>query len=228
MVMDLHQVSGFDFSAVRSLCGFLGKAHAAGWQAIISGTGDWTKDRLAENLSDEVRRQLVLEPDLDRAIERCEDEVIDRCMEEKQEASFRHTLLKLVASDMEHQLDRQAYFENVIEKLKDWIELHDYEKGETISGSDKPPEGLRLLVNGQASTFDASGARLRQYAPGDPVNLSAALGRQEAGPVALADESCQTAILTPAALQLLEETNAELAFELYRYLMLHSTANGKP
>ena len=227
MVLDLHQVSGFDFSAVRSLCGFLRKAHAAGWQVIISGTGDWTKDRLAENLSDEIRRQLVLEPDLDRAIERCEDEVIDRCMGENGRPSFRHTLLELVASDMEHQLDRQAYFENIIGKLEDWIELHDYEKGEAISGPDKPPEGLRLLMNGQASTFDASGARLRQYGPGDPVNLSTALGRQEAGPVALADRSCQMAILTPAALQLLEETDAELAFELYRYLMLHSTANGK-
>ena len=224
IVLDLHQVSGFDFSAVSSLCGFLNKAHAARWQVILSGTRDQFEARLAENLSDEVRYWLVVEPDLDRAVERCEDVVINRYRAESRGDSLRRTLLERVADEMDRELDRQAYFEDIIEKLQDWIEPHGYAKGDTLSGPDEPPSGLQLLVGGQVSVFDSSGVRLRQCGPGDPVNPAAVYGRPSTDLTTVADRSCWVATLTPVARQLLEENNEELAFKLYQYLILHSAA----
>ncbi len=226
IVLDLHSVSGFDFSAISSLCGFLKKAHAAGWQVILSGMHDHVEATVAENLSDEVRRWLVLEPDLDRAIERCEDLVIDRCRAEKRGNALRRMLLERAGDELERQLDRQVHFEDIIEKLRDWVEPYGYAQDETLSGPNDPPGGLQLLVGGQASLFDESGARLRQYGPGDPVNPAAAFGPRETVLVTVADRSCWVATLTPTARKLLEENDVELALELYRYLFLQSAADG--
>ena len=222
IVLDLHQVSGFDFSAISSLCGFLRKAHAAGWQVILTGMQDHVEAIVAENLSDQVRRRLVLEPDLDRAIERCEDVVINRCRAERRGDALRRMLVERVGDELERQLDRQVHFEEIVEKLRDWVEPYGYAQGETLSGPENPPGGLQLLVGGQASVFDASGARLRQLGPGDPVNPTAAFGQRETHLVTVADRSCWVATLTPAARQLLEENNVELAFALYRYLILNA------
>ena len=226
ILLDLHLVSGFDFSAISSLCGFLKKAHASGWQVILSGMKDHVEATVGENLPDEVRRWILLEPDVDRAIERCEDVVIQRCRAERRGDALRRMLLDRVGGELERQLDRQVHFEEIIEKLRDWVEPYGYAQGETLSGPEDPPGGLQLLVGGQASVFDASGGRLRQYGPGDPVNPSAAFGRRETGLFTVADRSCWVATLTPTARKLLEENDVELAFELYRYLILRSATDG--
>lgn len=224
IVLDLQQVSGFDFSAVRSLCAFVSKAHGARWQVIVCGGTDRFKRRLEDNLSAVEYRWLIHEADSDRAMERCEDAVIDRCEEERPEQDFRGTLVERVADEMVDQLDRQALFEEMIDELYDWIEPHGYAAGDTVSGPDEPLRGMQLLVGGSVSVFDSAGRRLRQCGPGDVLDAGAAFGDRRPNTHTVADRSCWVAMLTPAACQLLEANNRALALKVYRYVALRSSA----
>ena len=227
IVLDLRQVSGFDFSAVRSLCTFVSKAHAAHWQVIICGGTDRFNRRLEDNLSAVEYRWLILEGDLDRALERCEDAVINTCEAEKPEQDFQRTLIERVADDMVDQLDRHAFFEDMIGELHDWIEPHGYAAGATVSGPDQPLRGLLLLVGGKVSVFDSAGRRLRQCGPGDVLDAGAAFGDMKTDTHTVADRSCWVAMLTPTARQLLEERDRTLALKVYRYVILRSRATSR-
>ena len=226
IVLDLQQVSGFDFSAVRSLCTFVSKAHAARWKVIVCGGTDRFNRRLEDNLSAVEYRWLVLEADLDRALERCEDVVINRCEAEKPQQDFHRALIGRVADEMVDQLDRQAFFEEMVDELYDWIEPHGYAAGDTVSGPDEPLRGLQLLVGGRVSVFDSAGRRLRQCGPGDVLDAGAAFGDMKTDTHTVADRSCWVAMLTPAARQLLEERNRALALKVDRYVILRSSATG--
>ena len=220
IVLDIREVTGFDFSAVRALCGFLGKARAAGWQVVLVGAGDRLEYQVSKNISDEVQRWLILEQDLDRAVERCEDVVIERYREETAVSPHRGGLLERVAETLDRQLDRQAGFEDMLAELGEWIEPYGYAKDETLSSPDEPATGLQLIVGGQASAFDSSGARVRQYGPGDAVDPAALYGRRTSDMTIVADRSCWVAALTPVALRLLEESDLDLAYRLHKYLVL--------
>lgn len=220
IVLGIREVTGFDFSAVRALCGFLGKARVAGWQVVLVGAGDRLEYQVSTNLSDEVRRWLILEQDLDRAIERCEDVVIERYREETAASPGRGALLERVAETLDRQLDRQANFEDMLEELGEWIEPYGYAEGETLSSPAEPATGLQLMVGGQASAYDSSGARVRQCGPGDAVNPAALYGLRKSDMTIVADRSCWVATLTPVALRLLEERELDLAYRLHKYLVL--------
>ncbi|MXW18848.1 MAG: SulP family inorganic anion transporter [Gemmatimonadetes bacterium] len=220
IVLDIREVTGFDFSAVRALCGFLGKAQAAGWLVVLVGAGDRLENQVSKNLPDEVRRWLILEQDLDRAVERCEDVVIERYREDTDASAHRGALLERVAEGLDRQLNRQADFEDMLEELQEWIEPYGYAKGETLSSPDEPATGLQLMVGGQASAFDASGARVRQCGPGDAVDPAALYGRRKSDMTVVADRSCWVATLTPIAFRLLEESELELSYRLHKYLVL--------
>ena len=224
VLADLHQVSGVDFSAIRSMSVFVRKAHAAGWQVIISGSGDQFVRRLEEHLPPVISGWLIFEPDVDRALERCEDAVLETCRAQRQEEESRRALLERVADEMVVQLDRQEYFERILEELHDWIELRGYVTGATLSEPGKPLPGMQLLVAGQASVFDSAGGRLRQYSVGDPVDVGAAFGAFQTDVVTVADGPCRVAVLTPGARKLLEEEDAALALKLYRYLIRSAVA----
>ena len=219
IVIDLHQVSGFDFSAVNSFCGFLNKAHANGWLVILSRAKNQVKNLLLESLSDDVRHSLILSLDLDQAIERCEDEVIHRVKTEKREDSLRDTLMERAIEEMDRQLDRQTHFEQIIEKLEDRIETRRYSKGDRISSPESLPAGLQFLVGGQASALDPTGTRIRQFRPGDTMNPVDAFSHEETLMTVVADRPCTVATLPRKAQKYLEESDEKLALELYRYLI---------
>ena len=129
----------------------------------------------------------------------------------------RAMLLESTGDDMERYLDRQIYFEDLVDKLQRWLHPRSYSTGESIAGPDVEPEGLELLISGRASVFDSTGTRLYQCVPGDPIRPSGVMDGQAA--TVVADETCQTMLLTPAARLWLEEHEPRLALNLYRYLL---------
>ena len=84
-------------------------------------------------------------------------------------------------------------------------------------GPDAPQEGLQLLLSGRVSGYDSAGTRLFQHGPGDAIWPAGAL--DEKATSVIADEPCQTMVLTPVALGWLEQHEERLALKLYRYLL---------
>ncbi len=216
LMLDFSAVSGLDFSAVNALARFLRTAAGAGVKIVLSAVPEQLRSGLALGLPAAVFSGLALEPDADRALERCEDIVISGWRSAAADGR-RAALLEHAVDDLERHLERQIRFEDLMEELRDWLVPRDHAAGEVLADADAPPEGLHLLLSGRASARDGAGARLHQFGPGDPVWLSGETGGRAAS--AVADEACRTMVLTPAARRRLEEHEERLALELYRYLL---------
>ena len=218
LMLDFEAVSGFDFSAVNVLARFLQSAHAAGVQVVLSAPSERLRTGLEHNLPPADFAAVRVEPDSDRALERCEEIVIAAWRADASLAGGRRaSLLERAAVDLERHLERQIRFEDLMDELRIWLSPRRYAAGEVVSGPGAPHEGLQLLTSGRASACDSEGARIRQYSPGDaiwPVDPA-----DEEAPTVTTDEPCETMVLTPAARLWLVEHEERLALNLYRYLL---------
>ena len=220
ILLDFSAVSGLDFSAVNTLCGFVRNAHDAGTTVVLSEAPENCKDGLERNLPSSVHASLRFEPDEDRALERCEDLILAaRRSEFDQEESSSDTLLDRFAEDMESRLDRRILFEDIAHEFRDRLEVCEYEAGEALVAMGASPGGLQLILMGRASVYDAAGKRLHQCGPGDAIEPRQAFGTRAATAAAIADEPCRTLKMTPETRRWLEENRGQLMLRLYGYLL---------
>ena len=218
LMLDFTDVSGFDFSAVNVLARFLQSANGIGVTVVLGVPPEQVRAGLERSLRPSELAALRIAPNADRALEECEEIVIDAW---KASASrideHRASVLERAAADLDSQLERRIQFEDLVDELGSWLSPRRYASGEALAGPGTPSEGLQLLTSGRASVHDASGTRRRQYGPGDaiwPVDPF-----DEEAPTVSADRPCTTMVLTPAARRRLEEREESLALKLYRYLL---------
>ncbi|MDE0348659.1 MAG: hypothetical protein OXM56_02980, partial [Gammaproteobacteria bacterium] len=90
--------------------------------------------------------------------------------------------------------------------------------GELLLAAGEPVDLLQLVTGGSAAVRDEAGARVRMVGPGEPV-----AGQLPSSAVAsasvVAETACTTAALSASALGLLEESDRDLAVQVYRYLL---------
>ena len=218
LILDFGAVSGFDFSAVNVLGRFVQTAGGAGVQVVLSTSPAQLREGLERNLPASVFSGLLLEPNVDRALERCEDIVIAAWKEDVDIADERRaSLLEHSAADFERHLERQIRFEVLMEELRDRTTPRQYARGEILAASDVPSDGLQLLLSGRASAHDPEGVRLYQCGPGDAIWPAGTPDGTAASVVA--DETCRTAVLEADDRRWLEEHEERLVLRLYRYLL---------
>ena len=218
LLLDFASVSGLDFSALNVLSRLLETAEASGVKVILSASPHRLTREFERNLPSAVFAKLLIEPDADRALERCEDIVISAWTANEDMAEQRRgALLEQTAASLELRLERQILFEELAEELSGRLDLREYAAGEVLAGSETPSGELQLLIAGRASAYGASGARLYQCGPGDSVRPVGVL--QQDVTTVLAEEPCRTMVMTPADRHWLEENNQELILNLYRYLL---------
>ncbi len=218
LMLDFAGVSGFDFSAVNVLGRFLQTANAAGVQVVLSALSEQVHTGLQRTLPPAVFAGLEVEPNQDRALERCEEIIIAAWKSDVNKAEERRAaLLEQTADDLERYLERQIHFEDLLEELQGWLNPREYSADEALAGPDAPNEGLQLLLSGRASVYDPAGTRLYQCGPGDAIWPAGSVDEETHS--VIADESCRTMVLTPAARHWLDEHEERLALKLYRYLL---------
>ncbi len=218
VILDFTAVSGFDFSAVNVLARFLRSANAADVRIALSAPSEQVRTGLERNLPPAEFASLRVEPNVDRALEYCEEIIIEGWKgQASRVAEKRTSMLERAAADLDSQLERRMRFEDLMDELRSWLTPSRYASGEALAGPGVPSEGLQLLTLGQASAHDSAGTRFRQYGPGDaiwPIDPS-----DEEAPMVSADGSCETMVLTPVARQRLEKLEERLALRFYRYLL---------
>ena len=197
---------------------FLQRAEAAGVRVVLCGVSEPLRMGLERTLPPAAFSELLMEPNADRALERCEDIVIAAWRADVDAAGERRKeILEHAGEDLERYLDRQIQFEDLIADLGEWLHPRDYAAGQPLAGQDAADEGLQLLLSGRASAFDDAGARLYQLGPGDAVWPAGALDSNARSVVA--DRPCRTLALAPDTRRWLESHQEQLAFRLYRYLL---------
>ncbi|MCE2391352.1 MAG: SulP family inorganic anion transporter [Proteobacteria bacterium] len=218
LMLDFGAVSGVDYSAVNVLSRFVETANTAGVRLVLSALPRHLTREFERNLPPSVFAELLLEPNADSALERCEEIVIAAWRTDEERAEQRRaTLLEHVGEDLERQLELQIRFEELVDELSGWLDPREYAAGETLSGPKSPHDGLELLVSGRASAFDAAGSRLYQCGPGDSARPAGAIAEKVTSVVA--EEPCRTLVMTPAARRWLETHRPALVLKLYGYLL---------
>ena len=218
LILDFGAVSGYDYSALNVLSRFLQAANGAGVRVVLSGLSAGLRTGLEHNLPPAVYAGLLVEPDVDLALERGEDIVIATWKADAERADRgRASLLERAAGDLERFLERQINFEDLIEDLQRWLSPRRYSVGEAVAGPNAPKSAVQLLLTGRASGYDSAGARLFQLGPGDSIWPAGAPEQKAA--LIVAEEPCRALMLTPVDLGRLEEKEQKLALKLYRYLL---------
>lgn len=162
LMLDLTPVSGFDFSAMNVLARCLQSASAVGVQVVLSAMPEQLRAGLERTLPPSGFGRLLLEPNTDRALERCEEIVIAAWTADTSNTDERRTsLLDRAASDLARHLARQIRFEDLTGELQSWLTPRRYAAGEQLAGPGVASEGLQLLTSGRASAHEDAGRRFR-------------------------------------------------------------------
>ena len=223
LILDMKAVSGFDFSAINVLGRFMRTAVADGVRIVLSSPSESLRSGLERNVPAETFRQVKIEPDEDRAMEKCEDFAIEAWKSDSGAADEkRASLLSRTAEDLDRFLERRALFEELIEALAPWSETRNFEPGDKFLASEE--NELQILIEGRASAYDDGGARLCQCGVGDLVLPLHRVDSKAASIVA--DESGSVMVLGREIRQWLEERETRLAMRLYRYLLSSQHSRG--
>ena len=223
LILDMKAVSGFDFSAINVLGRFMRTAVADGVRIVLSSPSESLRSGLERNVPAETFRQVKIEPDEDRAMEKCEDFAIEAWKSDSGAADEkRASLLSRTAEDLDRFLERRALFEELIEALAPWSETRNFEPGDKFLASEE--NELQILIEGRASAYDDGGARLCQCGVGDVVLPLHRVDSKAASIVA--DESGSVMVLGREIRQWLEERETRLAMRLYRYLLSSQHSRG--
>lgn len=219
ILLDFSNVSGVDFSAVNTLSRFVEAAHDGGATVVLTGAPARLAQEMMLNLPAKAQSSLITTAVEDEALERCEDILLARWRARMdQDRWSRDILLESVVDDVERQLDRQVVFEELVENVGARLERREYGPGDALFVRGEPRQGLQLLIEGHASRFDATGARLVQYSPGEAIEPIGAFESTVAADTTIADESCRTLVLTPETRLELEERDTRQLLRLYEYL----------
>ena len=221
LLLDFADVSGFDISAANVICRSIRAANAQGTQIIVSAMTERIRSTLRSGLSESEWQSLIFEKDLDRGLERCEDMVIaewERLSSESEDA--RGALFEISVDHALRELDRQARFEALTERLEAWLQPRTYAAGETIVAGGEIQKGMQFLTEGRAIAHAAeAGAQKLECGPGYVLAPQAAFGSFLAKNSVTALNPCRTVLLTSSARQALERDDAALTIELDRYLI---------
>lgn len=222
LVLDFAEVDGFDSSAVNCFVRMLQRAAAAGCRTFFAAAPPKLEEQMRRAAPQETLETRFL-PNLDRALEWCEDAVLAR--EQARLELQRDRLFDLAVDDLLLHLADAQRFEELVALLEPHLDRRRAAAGEVILRQGETAEGVWLFLSGQAEEVAReAGAevRLRTLGPGSVAGRTAP---EQGGPApgaitALSD--CGLAFLPAAALRRLEaeDPKAALAFHsLYAALL---------
>ncbi|GAB6125894.1 SLC26A/SulP transporter family protein [Humidesulfovibrio idahonensis] len=221
LILDFADVDGFDSSAINCFLRMLQRCSAAGCQVVFASSPPTLQEQLHRSSPLETAGARFL-PDLDRALEWCEDAVLAReqaRLESQRDAAGRDKLFDLAVDDMLQRLEEEERFEALVERLGPYLDTRQAAAGEVMVRQGERPDGVWLLLSGQAEEVARSGAgtsvRLRTLGPGGIAGHAAA-GQANPAPgdiVTLTD--CALAFLPASALRRLELEDQATALAFY-------------
>lgn len=220
LVLDFSGVDGFDSSALNCLLRTVQRCTAVGVTPLFAAAPQGLAEQMRRTAQDDADK-LQFPPGLDRALEWCEDDILARFeagkTKEEQEALFDSAVDDLLA-----QIEQSERFEAMLEGLGPYLQQREAAAGEVILHEGELPDGVLLLVSGQAEeTRAAQGAehnglvRLRTLKAGALFGRASAEQRTPAQERITALTPCSLVILSLDALARVEAENPGLALAFF-------------
>ncbi len=218
LVLDFAEVDGFDSSAVNCFLRLLQRCAAAGCEVVFAAAPRGLEEQMRRSSPQDAGAARFL-PDLDRALEWCEDAVLAR-HEPHPDDKVLETLFERSVDDMMLHLEAGERFEALLERLHGHLERRAAKAGEVILTQGEVPQGVWLLISGQADELARDGredavVRLRGLGPGDVAGTTHPERALPAPASLVAVADCALGFLSAGALRGLEATDPATALAFY-------------
>ncbi len=222
VILDSHRVTGFDVSGVFGFHRYVLFARSAGAKLAFSAAPAQLADALSATVPSDVMESVPFFPDLDRALDWAEDEIIEEARQRMEAGSLgeHKGLFERSVDELMERLESLERFEALVEKLGPWLVRRQYEAGEILIARHESFEGMHLVLDGTTTEQTDSGQRRGVFGQGDVIATGAAFGEVRAAHAILADDSLATFLLTPESRLRLESEAADIALELDRFLLI--------
>lgn len=217
LILDFSDVDGFDSSAVNSFLRVLQRCAAAGCLPLLCAAPAGLEEQMRRASPQDAGTARFL-PDLDRALELAEDEVLAGA-EQRSGDSGRDRLFESSVDDLMRRLEDGERFEALLERLDSRLERASFKAGEVIQSAGKPWPGVWMLVSGHAEEIrrnqDGTTVRLRSLGSGDAAGASMPERAPTAWADLVAEEDCVLVLLSADRLRELEAESPSDALAFY-------------
>jgi len=216
LILDFEEVDGFDSSAVNSFLRILQKCSSAGCSVVFAGSTPKLEKQMRRAAPNTATTAKFL-PDLDRALECCEEAMLAKVCSQFQDHHDR--IFDRALGDMLLRLAEAERFEALVERLEGCLEHRRTGVGEAILRQGDAPGGVWLFSSGQAEetalTDEGTCIRLRTLGPGCMAG-QAAPGKGEPAPGSIRTlTDCSVHFLPAEALRRLEATDPATALAFH-------------
>jgi sulfate permease, SulP family len=210
LVLDFRRVTGLDSSAVLAFIKVYRLSEGQGFALLVAGLSDRTRRHLERGgFSEAALPGLNLFPDLDRAIESCEDWLLER---ETAVQEGRRPLRSLLRDGLGLSVD--------IERLLPYLELVELPAGHDLIRQGEPSSDVYFLESGQLTAVltrpEGDRVRLRTMAPGTVVGEVTMYLGSVRGASVITDQASRLYRLTAHTLEAMEQNDPGLAGALHR------------
>lgn len=220
LVLDFSEVDGFDSSALNSLLRTVQRCTAAGVTPLFAAAPDGLAAQMRRTAPDDAEK-IQFTPSLDHALEWCEDTILAN-FEAGKTTAEQEALFDSAVDDLLAQIEQSERFEAMLDGLGPYLNHREAAAGEVILREGDLPDGVLLLVSGQAEETRAPhGAehgglvRVRTLKAGALFGRAIATQRNPAAARITALTQCSLAFLSMDALARLETENPGLALTFY-------------
>ncbi len=217
LILDFADVDGFDSSAVNSFLRVLQRCAAAGCLPLFTATPKGLEEQMRRASPQDVESARFL-PDLDRALELAEDQVLESA-ELRAGDQGRDSLFHRSVDDLMRRLEEGERFESLLERLGPHLERHSFAAGAVIQRRGEPWPGVWMLVSGHAEEIapgeGGTTVRLRSLGPGDGAGSSHPDRAPAPQSDLVAEEDCALALLRAERLRELEQDAPADALAFY-------------
>jgi SulP family sulfate permease len=230
VMLDLSLVRGIDSSAVKSFEKIMQLLNKNEIQLFLANLADRTKNQLhAGGFSSDAHERMRFFTDLNKSLEYCEDKIIEAAMGADQSElqnvkQVKNDLMQAVYNDVMAALEHQIKFEELVDKMKPYLEELKVNEGEHLFKQRDTCRDLFFIMRGAVNLIGESRqgitTRIRTLGPWTVTGEIGAFSGYHAPYSAIAEREGLLYRLSEENRKQMESENPEVAAEFQRLIII--------
>ncbi|BBD07522.1 SulP family inorganic anion transporter [Desulfovibrio ferrophilus] len=227
IVIDMGAIDGFDISAVNNFLRIAQQAQNGNVKLLMSRVPDRLWELFKRNSTPDVLDGVSLHNHLELALERCENEILQRECDAMNRTGDSDRLFHQAYDELDSHLQSMERFEAVLESVQHFAHEEKVSQGSTIVKVGQSLNGVYLVVWGTVGEYmeqDEQEIRLRLVGRGNVVVPQGILSDRVSAVTVRADENCVLAFIPRDAMEKFAQREPAQALRLYELLLSMATS----
>ncbi len=230
VILDLGLVRGIDSSAIKSFEKIMQLLNKNDIHLFLANLTDRAKNQLhAGGFSSDAHERLFFFSELDKSLEFCEDKIVETVMGEDQSElqnvwKVKNDLMQAVYNDVMAALEHQIKFEELVDKMKPYLEELKVAEGEHLFKQRETCRELFFIMRGTVNLIGKSrqgiATRIRTLGPWTITGEIGAFSGYHAPYSAIVEREGLLYKLSEENRKQMENENPELAAEFHRLIII--------